>query len=122
VQPGSGSQTPWLRVNLQHQGHETVVNRQDTPFTFNHDPVAGLFVFDATATNTDGMIEQEISLTLSQQSPVWNGIPFSGVGPFASWLLVIDPAENPGLDLSAVTSLELEFFGCSQSRVDLSPE
>lgn len=36
---------------------------------------------------------------------------YAPIGPFAHWILTIDPKLNLGLDLSALTSIDLAFSG-----------
>ena len=36
-------------------------------------------------------------------------------GPFAMWTIVVDPDQNPGLDMSGVNLINLEFRGAGYS-------
>ena len=41
---------------------------------------------------------------------------YAGVGPFTLWTIIVDPAMNPGLDLTGLTSIEIQLVGIARTR------
>jgi len=95
-----------LKVNITHTGPETIVDTSNTAFFFTHRSIVGLFEF-VIGTKT-------ILLDASGFGVIESGTDdadFAPPGPFAVWTVTIDPDLNPGLDMSGVTEVDIEFCG-----------
>ncbi|KAI9044753.1 uncharacterized protein KD926_011723 [Aspergillus affinis] len=101
---GAKTDTGFLDLNLLHTGQEAIVDETGTAHTFDHQPVVTNFRYviedkDHTGPGTvDGVI-----------GTVSDNDPYAMVGPFTKWHVVINHANNPGLDLSNAKDPYLEF-------------
>ncbi|MDR0207684.1 MAG: hypothetical protein LBJ33_00830 [Pseudomonas putida] len=100
---GASTSDGSLRVSLMHGGYETVVSPTNLAMSFIHKPLSVMFQYDLAVQDTiliDGTIG---SSTLSDN--------YALIGPFTTWSVKVDPGLNPGLDLSQVSSITIEFSG-----------
>ncbi|PLB46178.1 hypothetical protein P170DRAFT_458304 [Aspergillus steynii IBT 23096] len=101
---GAKTDTGFLDLILVHTGQEAIVDEVGTTHMFDHQPVTINFRYviqdkDHTGPGTvDGVVN-----TASDDDE------YAMVGPFAKWHIVINQANNPGLDLSDAQDPYLEF-------------
>ncbi|GKZ33662.1 hypothetical protein AbraIFM66950_003691 [Aspergillus brasiliensis] len=101
---GAKTDTGYLDLNLIHTGQEAIVDELGTVHRFDHQPVVTNFRYvigtkDYTGPGTvDGIIG-----TASTDDQ------YAMVGPFTTWQIMINPANNQGLDLSNAEDPYLEF-------------
>ncbi|KAJ5081532.1 hypothetical protein NUU61_009796 [Penicillium alfredii] len=109
-------------VHMDHMGQDVFEDEDRHRFEFSHDMVSIPFEYDAA------LVKSEKDLTsrakLSRQNALrdsWTGgrsresSSIAAIGPFTTWRLVVRESENPGLDMSKVTSAHLEFRGANRS-------
>ena len=99
--PNVDTTTKFLRVHLKHHGLSSFISPDRSvteSLTYSHAFRPFSFQFD---------LESSETLPSDASGPVDN--EYILLSPFASWDLFINKAENPGLDLSAVTQIILIF-------------
>ncbi|KAM0553383.1 hypothetical protein ACHAPJ_007397 [Fusarium lateritium] len=94
-----------LLVKLTHLGEETIVNPSNKAFTCVHEQIKLQFQYRVKdmAFNVPGTVDGNIGEKTQGK--------YAMVGPFASWLVDVDPLYNTGVDLSGVTEAWFEFSG-----------
>jgi hypothetical protein len=89
-----------LRVNILQCGPDTVQPPSGDPVTFTHEPLPLVFEYNYTT--------QTITVP-GTIGDVTQG--FTGLSPFATWILDFSDPANSWLDLSTLSSVELVFAG-----------
>ncbi|KAJ5359330.1 uncharacterized protein N7496_011743 [Penicillium cataractarum] len=107
-----------LMVEITHLGTETILSPSSgTPTTFSHDPVTLQFQYNATNITSIQQCTSSVVMNSEsiEQDYTGEGTPgvdtLASLGPFATWSIQIKASENAGLDLSAVNSAYVEFWG-----------
>ncbi|RXS80450.1 hypothetical protein EST92_17550 [Streptomyces sp. TM32] len=105
---GARTRSNQLRVRITHTGPETIVGTNGSEFEFDHEPVVKNFMYDLAS----GRIFQDADFGIEPiRDP--GSQTYAPVGPFATWQIEVEPSANPGVDLSGVTGVTLEFHGSS---------
>jgi hypothetical protein len=100
IVPGSEA----LTVNIIHGGGEWIVSTDGlTSNRFTHEPILQQFAFNIL--NQDIQIDTDFAATDSM------GNQYAAPSPFTTWQIIVDPLANPGVNLSGVTGITLEFWG-----------
>ncbi len=99
-----GGSDPLLQVSIVHTGGEWIVSPDAvTKNWFTHEPIVASFEYYLN------------SLTVETDSdfaaPDAQNNQYAAPSPFTTWRIVVDPGANPGLDMTNVNSLTLEFWG-----------
>jgi hypothetical protein len=99
-----------VSVQLRHLGDETVVDTNDIPHRFLHEPITLNFQYRVAdmSCSGPGTVDGVIGNRPGKDQ-------FAPVGPFATWLVEINPAYNKGVNLEGVTDAWFEFAGTFQS-------
>ncbi len=101
-----------LKLTVIHTGKEKIVNSSNKVFSFQHNAIPKAFHYVIPKSDSDPidiLVDGTFNITASGETDL-----LALVGPFTFWHVVLDPAKNPGLDLSQVTSIEFEFRGYAQ--------
>ncbi|MCW5804130.1 MAG: hypothetical protein KIT31_17285 [Deltaproteobacteria bacterium] len=106
---GAKTQSGALNLTITHTGKEKIVSPSNLVFGFQHSAIPATFKYQLA----DEHILLDATFELPASTTSSTGLAL--IGPFAYWHISVDPAYNPGLDLSGVTSVELDFRGYSQS-------
>ena len=87
-----------LSVYLTHSGLEKIIDRKGKAIEFIHSEVQTRlrYNYDTRDIREGGDIRLP-------------GSKYAAVGPFSEWRIVVDPGENRGLDLTAVSEIRLKF-------------
>ena len=101
---------PDVRIELQHQGREMLVQRNDSVVVFRHETVRITLNYDSTRALD---LDKVVAASDLQDGDLKAAI--GPIGPFARWWVRADTSLNPGIDLSAVSELTLELHGSAQS-------
>ncbi|GCB24420.1 hypothetical protein AAWM_07305 [Aspergillus awamori] len=101
---GAKTDTGYLDLNLIHTGQESIVNEMGTVHSFDHQPVVTYFryVIETKDYTGPGAVDGIIGTASTDDQ-------YAMVGPFTTWHILINPANNQGLDLSNAKDLYLEF-------------
>lgn len=101
---GAKSYNNQLRVRIRHLGREEIVNTSGKIFSFVHDSINKMFVYDMDTKQ----ISQEANFGIEHK---YQGADktYAAIGPFADWQIQILDKDNLGLNLSKVTKITLEF-------------
>lgn len=103
-----------LTVSITHNGGEAFADPSNNLTWFTHEPITATFEFEisnsAILRDADGF-----GVVQSGSGGYYNTADFAPPGPFAMWTVTIDPDQNPGLDVSGVTEINLEFRGAGYS-------
>ncbi|WP_146157529.1 hypothetical protein [Enhygromyxa salina] len=97
-----------LYVRIEHSGAEVIVGRDGQSRSFHHAPVAVVFRYrlDTGAIEIDG--------TIGSASPT---TPYATIGPFTLWRVSVPRELNHDLQLSAVSHIELDFWGACHTFI-----
>jgi hypothetical protein len=98
-----------LRVQLTHTGAEQIVSPSGAVFSFAHEPVRKMFIYDPSSER----VLEEANFGLTPEVPGSPSTIYAALGPFTDWHLEVRAEHNSELDLSGVTSIRLEFRGTS---------
>lgn len=102
-------------IHITQLGKEDIADRNSQLFQFEHANLSTVFRYDATRNPLedergiieDGHMTDEISEDIAY------------VGPFSRWRISVHSRLNPGLDVSEVKKLVIEFRGCCDTfKVD----
>ncbi|PYH38166.1 uncharacterized protein BO87DRAFT_403789 [Aspergillus neoniger CBS 115656] len=101
---GAKTDTGYLDLNLVHTGQEAIVDEVGTVHNFDHQPVVTNFryVIETKDYTGPGTVDGIIGTASTDDQ-------YAMVGPFTTWQIVINSANNPGLDLSEAKDPYLEF-------------
>jgi hypothetical protein len=94
-----------MQVLLTHLGEEVIVDTKNQPHTWIHEQLKVQFqcrVADMSFTGP-GTVDGTIGAKVQGK--------YAMVGPFASWLVDVNPAYNTGIDIMNVSHAWLEFSG-----------
>jgi hypothetical protein len=98
-----------VQVRITHTGREQIASVAGAIYTFTHEPVTKLFKY-VIGGGGGGVIEEAnfgcVQTTADDQTAI-----YAALGPFTTWQIKVEEADNPGLDLSALTGVRLEFHG-----------
>ncbi len=99
-----------LTVTLTHTGDpDTILDQNNNQFPFIHDSKSMLISYDLEVFEKEGM-----TMNLFEDGDIGqkdNGSTYALVGPFTWWQVSVHEKLNPGLDISDVDSVCLEFHG-----------
>ena len=108
-----------IRIEIQHMGNETIWTQDGTAYSFDHSPVSLQFAYDCSLFNKEGKVSGSPRLVHGKQDiehdysgsgkPTMNDRP--PLGPFTDWQIVMRRDTNPGLDLSKLEKVWIEFCG-----------
>ncbi len=90
-----------IMIRLTHSGYAPFLDANGNVAEFSHLPVA---VYYSYLVRSDGSSQPTGGGSLSSTN-------YIGLSPCTSWTLTIRGSENPGLDLSKVTQIDLNFSG-----------
>ncbi|BCS02074.1 uncharacterized protein AKAW2_60338A [Aspergillus luchuensis] len=101
---GAKTDSGYLDLNLIHTGQEAIVDEVGTVHRFDHQPVVTNFryVIETKDYTGPGTVDGIIGTASTDDQ-------YAMVGPFTTWQIVINSANNPGLDLSEAKDPYLEF-------------
>jgi len=105
---GAATSDGRLEVNITQTGQEQITSTSGKVFSFTHEPVSKLFIYDLTT----GEIVQKANFGVSQGSGSTAQI-YAAIGPFAAWQIQVKPGNNSDLSLAGVTGVRIEFHGTS---------
>ncbi len=131
-------------VHLTHLGQERFTTRTNKPFPtldpnvpgsdyITHDPVPVHCVYNAEGLKYDpvkrkfltgsfegawGLVDSSIGLPNPGTVP--KNCLYAPIGPFGQWRIKVRPQDNPGLDLSGLNMIVIEFHGFAR-RLDEEP-
>lgn len=97
-----------VNINITHTGKEQIVSSTRDVFSFSHEPVNKLFIY-----NIDTLeVMEEANFGVEQsQSDGGTSTNYAALGPFTTWHISIVPDNNPNVDYSAVSRIRIEFHG-----------
>lgn len=95
-----------LSIHITHTGGEEIYDQADNRFTFTHEPVTKLFIYNLKTKQ----IFEDANFGVEQSADQATN-EYAALGPFTQWQFKIDPALNPGLDLSGLSAARIEFHG-----------
>jgi hypothetical protein len=98
-----------VQVRITHTGREQIASAAGAIYTFTHEPVTKLFKY-VIGGGGGGVIE-EANFGCAQTTADDQTAIYAALGPFTTWQIKVEEADNPGLDLSALTGVRLEFHG-----------
>ncbi|MFC4778058.1 hypothetical protein ACFO9Q_14750 [Paenibacillus sp. GCM10023252] len=104
IHPAAADDTVTIRIT--HTGKEQMVSSAQDVYTFKHEPVNKIFIYH---TKTQEIME-EANFGV-EQSDGGTTNEYAALGPFTTWHISIDPDDNPGIDLSSVSQIQIEFHG-----------
>ncbi|MEA2326268.1 MAG: hypothetical protein QOE68_1227 [Thermoanaerobaculia bacterium] len=105
VTPGNDG-SEMISVDIIHTGGEWIISSDGvTKNRFTHEPILQTFTYNQAVSPQAIQIDTDFAKTDDQ------GNAYAAPSPFTIWTIVVDPNENPGLDMSKVTQLEIEFWG-----------
>jgi hypothetical protein len=92
-------------------------------FIYNGAKGAERYVRDAKGLLTDRFVDAYIemdgligSATPGNFAADDKNARYAGIGPFTLWTILVDPKQNPGLNLTELTSIELQLVGIARTR------
>ncbi|MBB3192541.1 hypothetical protein [Halomonas cerina] len=103
------------RITITHGGTETIVSPEGTPFTFTHDELTISFTYFGN--QYDANRPQDCIYEGGHIIPEWKlseeskHDPLPLLGPFTVWRISVESRKNPGLDISGIDEITLEFLG-----------
>lgn len=100
---GTGADT--IHVGLKHLGHETLATTSGELVSVAHAP--RMIGFEYQVDSATGVM----TLNTKGNNLESGEGDYAPIGPFANWTLTIDPKLNSGLNLKALTSIDLIFSG-----------
>lgn len=108
-----------LHIEISHLGSEKIVSPSGEVFTFVHDPVTFKFEYDAAKVAKVTELGPEAANAVFSKQAIAkdysSGMPrddvMAPIGPFALWRIEIHRKSNPGLDLTGVERVFVEFHG-----------
>lgn len=110
-----------LTVAITHNGAEGFADLSNNLMWFTHEPITATFKFqinnNAILRDSDGF-----GTIHSGSGGYYDAADFAPPGPFTMWTIMIDPDQNPGLDVSGVTAINLEFLGAGYSFAGAKPQ
>ena len=96
-------------VMLTHLGEDTIVDRNDQAHVWVHEQIKLQFQYQLSdmAFDVPGGVDGRIGEKTQDK--------YALVGPFASWLIEVNPSYNTGVNIKGVTDAWLEFGGVFES-------
>lgn len=96
---------PTVTLTLTQLGTEIIVDHRNKQNEFQHEQVRLQFQYQAGTMSLveSGTVDGNLSKNFND--------PYAKIGPFASWMLEIDPRYNPGVNIKEATSAWFEFSG-----------
>ncbi|GAV98937.1 serine protein [Lentinula edodes] len=96
---------PTVTLTLTQLGTEIIVDHRNKQNEFQHEQVRLQFQYQAGTVSLveSGTVDGNLSKNFND--------PYAKIGPFASWMLEIDPRYNPGVNIKEATSAWFEFSG-----------
>jgi len=89
-----------LIINITHTGDEIIVDQSNNSFYFSHAPITSTFKYNISTKQ----------ILLASKYDNYND-NYAKVGPFTNWHISVSSGYNEGLDMTSVTSVEIEFRG-----------
>lgn len=114
-----------LKVSIQHGGLETLRKTRDRGIEFLHDAVEVTWQYDAAIVKSVGDITNPKATFMKQslENDYQKGEPDdkirAAIGPFTTWSIEVDEAENPGLNLDNVEEVYIEFWGREDGKLSI---
>lgn len=103
-----------LTVSITHSGNEVFADPSNNVTGYTHESITATFEFEisskAILRDADGF-----GVVQSGSGGYYNTSDFAPPGPFTVWTVTIDPDQNPGLTMSGVNEIDLEFRGAGYS-------
>ena len=96
------------QVTAHHLGQEILVSHNDQPMDVSHEPRSVVFRYEVAFPKNVKKISVDGDILKADES-------YAPVGPFADWIIDLNPSYNVSLDLSKLKSIELEFSGTARS-------
>ncbi len=97
-----------LLVEITHSGNEKILDQHGRAFEFHHDEIKKQFFLRDI---NNRIIGEEANFGIENALNETTKNKYAAVGPFTMWQILVDLEVNPGLDLSKVTGIQLEFAG-----------
>ena len=106
---GVTTKTETLLVILTHLGEETIVDTNDKAHTWVHEQIKVQFQYRLAdrAFNVPSTVDGKIGEQTTNK--------YAMVGPFASWLIDVNPLYNTDIEMNEVSDAWLEFDGVFDS-------
>jgi len=95
-------------ISIEHNGLHELVRRDGESVRLTSSPVRTIFKYQ-TAAGGKHIIKQDGDV--SDGDLMASTGRYSPMSPFTAWRIVIDRVDNPKIDWSQVTALDLEFHG-----------
>ena len=93
-----------VTVRLRHHGRSLFVSTREQEITFVHAPRVTTFQYDIN----DALPDQK---RITADGDLGGGTGFDEVSPLAAWTIEVKQSDNPGVDISNVDEISLEFLG-----------
>jgi hypothetical protein len=100
-----------LHVLLTRLEDDTIVDPSGRIFEFTRNPIPRAFAYTLSRTLDPSGITQDSRYYDPTGPNTHTTYDYAPPGPFGTWLLEIRPGLNPGLDISGVDTVTLEFGG-----------
>lgn len=102
---GATTTDPTFKLDLKQLGNENVAASSNRLMSASHQPRGVPFEYSIDAATGNMQVKTPgDNLLLADKE-------YAPLGPFADWSLTITPAYNPGINLTALTSIDLVFSG-----------
>jgi len=92
-----------LQIKITHNGHEKIISKEGETYVFAHESINRIFEYSLVNKELP-IIDGDIGLRNGNRT-------YALVGPFTWWTITIDPNDNPGLDMTQVSGVDMAFQG-----------